>query len=601
MGTLTFYINFRTQDYSHRDVDIRKTITPLSKEKPYSQDLEEIKKPINGKTSKIHSEEECISEESTHSIHDKASKPKRKEGKTKEGAIYCVCSFQSYENGMIVCLECKRFSHAECYGVSDIEVKHICGTCAKKKGIQCTSVNVKEFIEKENKRQKDHSNFAFGLMLRRVLNSVLKEEYKSTQPGLEPGVDFLRIRFGMSTSYANKMALHLVQNGYVNFFGGFKVDNNRIKQFLYPENGNEDQELLSVNDSRAITPPIKESKNGGVGAKNRGTRKEITFTPDRYGEQELEVALVSKEKEKEDTPNDSKDETGGSRNHEDYEDLGEGSSRNPNFTDSFQKSFKKHFLWPSRFLERETRRQGEPVEPIEVGNIGKHSKRAFYGQILESSGPRLNSKEKIGYNIVFSVGRNGESVQVWSFGTEEEINNLSKLIVEDKYMVFWSYEVFPKNSNKIETTSDWCVKIQPKSRNFAPVIVTRKYVNPEDTPGEEMEKFSEKFSQVTNRKPVPRKKELSSKQKKEFTGDPSQPKIHRFLNVSDDKLQLSTSPLGSNTSTSAQESTTCSTDRRSTRKRKNQKLSTDRDSSTGSNTSRRSKRISIFTSSSNSD
>ena len=168
-------------------------------------------------------------------------------------------------------------------------------------------------------------------------------------------------------------------------------------------------------------------------------------------------------------------------------------------------------------------------------------------------------------------------------------------------MVFWSYEVFPKNSNKIETTSDWCVKIQPKSRNFAPVIVTRKYVNPEDTPGEEMEKFSEKFSQVTNRKPVPRKKELSSKQKKEFTGDPSQPKIHRFLNVSDDKLQLSTSPLGSNTSTSAQESTTCSTEQRSTRKRRNPTITTDRDSSTGSNTSRRSKRISISTSSSNSD
>ena len=468
----------------------------MSKEKQYSQDLEEIKEPINGKNLKIHSEEECISEESTQSIHDKASKPKKKEGKTKEGTIYCVCSFQSYENGMIVCLECKRFSHAECYGVSDIEVKHICGTCAKKKSIQCTSDNVKEFIEKENKRQKDHSNFAFGLMLRRVLNSILKEEYKSTQPGLEPGVNFLRIRFGMSTSYANKMALHLVQNGYVNFFGGFKVDNNRIKQFLYPENGNEDQELLIVNDSRAITPPIKESKNGGVGAKNRGTRKEITFTPDRYEEQETEVALVSTEKEKEDTPNDpndSNDETERSRNREDYEDLGEGSSRNPNFTDSFQKLYKKQFLWPSRFLERETRRQGEPVEPIEVGNIGKHSKRAFYGQILESSGPRLNSKEKIGYNIVFSVGRNGESVQVWSFGTEEEIINLSKLIVEDKYMVFWSYEVFPKNSNKIETTSDWCVKIQSKSRNSAPVIVTWKYVNSEDEPGEKWKNSQRSF------------------------------------------------------------------------------------------------------------
>ena len=34
----------------------------------------------------------------------------------------------SYENGMIVCLKCKRFSHAECSEVSDIDVQHIYGT-----------------------------------------------------------------------------------------------------------------------------------------------------------------------------------------------------------------------------------------------------------------------------------------------------------------------------------------------------------------------------------------------------------------------------------------------------------------------------------------
>ena len=500
---------------------------------------------------------------------------------------------------MIVCLKCMRFSHAECYEVSDIEVKHTCGTCAVKEGINCTSMKVKSFIEKSNKTQKDHSTFAFSLMLRRVLNSVLKEEYKSTQPGLEPGIEFLKIRFNMSTSYANKMAFHLVQYGYVKFFGGFEVDTDRIKQFLYPvieEITVEDHEELGSDDPKEITPKVKESKNGGKGAKNKGARKTITFTPDK-NEEETEVSLISGEVGDEDKVNvfTENEKTGNSTTNgeADIEELGEGSSTNPDFTDSFSNSFTKQFLWPSRFLERETRKQGEPVEPIEVGQIGKHSKRAFYGQILESTGPRLNSKEKVGYNLLFSVGRNGESIQVWSFGTEEEIVNLSKLIVEDKYMVFWSYEVFPKNSNKIESSSDWSVKIQPKSRNFAPVKVTRKYVNPEDANpenanGEDIEKFSEQFTQVSNRKPVQRKKEHSSKQKKDFKSDPSQMKIHRFLSVNDDNIQLSTSPFGSNQSTSSHDSPTCSTERRSLRKRKSPADSTDRESSTNSNTSRRS-------------
>ena len=100
-------------------------------------------------------------------------------------------------------------------------------------------------------------------MLRRVLNSVLKEEYNSTQRGLKLGIEFLKIRFNMSTSYANKMAFHLVRYKYVKFFGGFEVDSNRIKQFLYPvteENTVEDQEVLGTDDSRVITPKIKKSK-----------------------------------------------------------------------------------------------------------------------------------------------------------------------------------------------------------------------------------------------------------------------------------------------------------------------------------------------------
>ena len=44
--------------------------------------------------------------------------------------------------------------------------------------------------------------------------------------------------------------------------------------------------------------------------------------------------------------------------------------------------------------------------------IGKNSRRAFFGQILKSAGPKLNSSKQVGYNLVFSVGKNGESIQV---------------------------------------------------------------------------------------------------------------------------------------------------------------------------------------------
>jgi len=94
---------------------------------------------------------------------------------------------------------------------------------------------VKKFMEKKPKTQNKNSEFAFNLMLRKVMSSILKEEYKSNEPCTYPGVDFLKIRFNMSFSYVGKMVLYLVQNGYIAFFSGFKVDKDKIKQFLYPE------------------------------------------------------------------------------------------------------------------------------------------------------------------------------------------------------------------------------------------------------------------------------------------------------------------------------------------------------------------------------
>jgi len=114
--------------------------------------------------------------------------------------IYCICTFQSYENGMLLCSTCANFSH-----VVEINIKHICGSCAIKNDVNCTNEKDKKFMEIQEKKQKDHPEFLFNLMLRRVISSILKEEYKSTQPCTQPGVDFLKVRFNMSSSYAGKM------------------------------------------------------------------------------------------------------------------------------------------------------------------------------------------------------------------------------------------------------------------------------------------------------------------------------------------------------------------------------------------------------------
>ena len=74
------------------------------------------------------------------------------------------------------CSTCANYSHADCYNVVDINIKHICGSCAIKDDVNCTNEKVKKFMEKEDKTQKDHSKFAFNLMLRRVMSSILKEE-----------------------------------------------------------------------------------------------------------------------------------------------------------------------------------------------------------------------------------------------------------------------------------------------------------------------------------------------------------------------------------------------------------------------------------------
>jgi hypothetical protein len=72
----------------------------------------------------------------------------------------------------------------------------------------------------------------FKLNKRRVLKSILKQEFRTCQPGENPTIEFLKMRFGFSGSYASKITLDLVNNGYIKFFGGFSFEASKILQEL---------------------------------------------------------------------------------------------------------------------------------------------------------------------------------------------------------------------------------------------------------------------------------------------------------------------------------------------------------------------------------
>ena len=61
----------------------------------------------------------------------------------------------------------------------------------------------------------------FKLNKRRVLKSILTQEFLTCQPGNEPSTEFMKIRFGFSGSYAARITLNLVKGGLINFYGGF--------------------------------------------------------------------------------------------------------------------------------------------------------------------------------------------------------------------------------------------------------------------------------------------------------------------------------------------------------------------------------------------
>ena len=180
--------------------------------------------------------------------------------------------------------------------------------------------------------------------------------------------------------------------------------------------------------------------------------------------------------------------------------------------------YKKKFLWPEKFLNRESQKESEPIEPIEPKDVGKQSVRPFFGQVLETLGPRLNNSEQKSWNLCFKLGRKGESIQVWLFGTENEIMSLDRILKIDSYVVYWgNYVISHKTSNNLQPTSDWIVKIQPKTSYLGEVkLIMSKTESSEDKEKtESKEKFSAKFQQPGRCSAKKRMKEKKYEEKKE--------------------------------------------------------------------------------------
>ena len=163
---------------------------------------------------------------------------------TKKGKINCLCLYQTYDNDMVKCVGCGNFSHGICYGLP-IEAKHTCFSCSKP-GTMFGNPEITEHYKKKHRERHDKQSFVFKLNKRRVLKSILNQEFLLCQPGKEPTIEFLKIRFGFSSSYASRISLQIVNEGFIKFYGGFSFDGGKIIEALglhYVDSEVEEEEL----------------------------------------------------------------------------------------------------------------------------------------------------------------------------------------------------------------------------------------------------------------------------------------------------------------------------------------------------------------------
>ena len=476
---------------------------------------------------------------------------------------------------MLKCLICSFYSHSICYDIIDSKCSHVCAKCAVKSGQTCTSETVLSNYKRAEKSKPEKKKWVFELMKKRVLISILHEEFKLIQPGSAPDENFLRLRFQISESYATRLLLSLMREGAIVLYGGFKFDVNRIHKLLgssssisFPPNialtsaltpprsilkpipvasfpcptlnvpgpSGCSKKLRFANSPSPASPPSSPIQNpfdddsSTSCSENSSSSVRSVNSPSSHKSPSPGVSSIPQKRKLNSEP--PLENPANSCSDEDLQ--------TPKYVPFIptQKQFQNHFVWPDRFMSRESRKEDEVLEPASIADFGKKSKRQVFGQIIETRELKENSNNPSTWNFHFIVGKGGVLVQAWVFGPKAEVKIFSEKIRVDEYFVFWGYQVKEnKYTTSLSSNLEWGLYIPSNSTKFERVHVTKVFQKTTDSSVEEQEVFSNSFRQAgtphkLSRKP--RKREQSYKEKLNLI-DKTQRKITEFV---DDSLPL---------------------------------------------------------------
>ena len=103
--------------------------------------------------------------------------------------------------------------------------------------------------------------------MRRVLNSILRKEFRTVQPCTTFYRNFLKLRFCLSGSYADRILVILLGSGFIKFYGGFEVNEPLLRTYLgSPSDDSRISGIEPVSDTSIdqidleITPPNLETE-----------------------------------------------------------------------------------------------------------------------------------------------------------------------------------------------------------------------------------------------------------------------------------------------------------------------------------------------------
>ena len=147
----------------------------------------------------------------------------QKQSKTRTGVINCLCLYNMYEQDMLRCLSCSEIAHAICYR-KKLNEKFECVKCALKNNRETRNIEIDMYYKKRNRQHNEKKEFVFKLNKRRVLKAIINQQYLNCQPRSEPSTEFLKIRFGFSSSSAARITLDLVKCQFISFFRGFNFN-----------------------------------------------------------------------------------------------------------------------------------------------------------------------------------------------------------------------------------------------------------------------------------------------------------------------------------------------------------------------------------------